>query len=111
MTFTVIPTPRFERQAKALFKKFIGFAAELENYFIDLERQAPRGDQMPRHHALWKDRLPIKCAKIGKRGGARVIMFYDGGPSVVLLMIYFKGDSESPSEADLTETVRELSAT
>jgi len=108
MTFTVKLSPTFERQAKALFAKFPALKSELHEYLTVLESQAPRGEQVQRHRMIWKDRLGIKAHQIGKRGGLRVLMYFDGSSLVCPLMIYYKPDLSQPTDKEIRAAASEL---
>jgi|GEM_PF-2142636 len=108
MTFTVSVSPTFKRQTKDLLARFPAFKAELVEYLESLERSAPRGEQVQRHRMVWKDRLGLKAYKIGKRGGLRVIMHFDGSDAVFLLMIYFKRDMAQPTDKEIKDAIAEL---
>jgi mRNA-degrading endonuclease RelE of RelBE toxin-antitoxin system len=108
MTFAVKLSPTFKRQAKEILSRYPAFKDELVNYMEALERHAPCGDQVQRHRMVWKDRLGIKAYKIGKRGGLRIIMHYDGSSAVYLLMIYCKRDIAQPTDREIQDAISEL---
>jgi mRNA-degrading endonuclease RelE of RelBE toxin-antitoxin system len=108
MTFTVKLSPTFKRQTKDVLSRYPAFKQELVDYLKSLEQSAPRGDQIQRHKMLWKDRLGLKAYKIGKRGGLRVIMYFDGSENVFLLMIYCKRDIAQPTDKEIRDAIAEL---
>jgi len=108
MTFTVRLAPSFIRQAKGILSRFPAFKPELKAYLEELEKCAPKGTQIQRNRKIWKDRLGIKSYKIGKSGGLRVLMYFDGLNLVCPIMIYYKPDLAQPTDKDIRNAIEEL---
>lgn len=108
--FVVTPTPTFVRQAKDILSRFPSLKPELKAYLEGLESHAPRGDQIPGHRSLWKDRLGMKAYRIGKSGGLRIIMYFDGSGEVFPAMIYFKRDIAQPTKKEIDAATAEILA-
>jgi mRNA-degrading endonuclease RelE of RelBE toxin-antitoxin system len=71
MSFSVIPTPRFKRQAKPLLKKYSSLALELEAFAQDLKNNPVQGESLGKN--AYKIRISVKSKGKGKRGGLRMI--------------------------------------
>ncbi len=80
MSFEVIPTPEFKREAKRLIKRYSSLKSELENLIASLEIQPVQGILLTLD--CYKIKLAISSKGKGKSGGARVITF----------MFAFKGE-------------------
>jgi mRNA-degrading endonuclease RelE of RelBE toxin-antitoxin system len=108
MDYTVNPAPSFQRQLKAILKKYPLIRSDLENYLKELKYCLP-GDRIPGHPNLVKDRFALKPYKIGQRGGLRLISYnVVDTPSVFPLLIYSKSDMPIPPHKMIIDAVKEL---
>src|SRR4028119_878884 len=107
MSYKVIVTPRFKRQAKALLKKYNSLAAELRTFEQELTDNPTRGKSLG--HNAYKVRLAVKSKGKGKSGGLRVITYLITEDSeIYLLTIYDKSEMESIDEKTLKEMIKEM---
>lgn len=71
----IIALPEFEREIKRLNKKY-GSLKEDFIHFIELtEQKGPQG--IPLGNGLFKARMSVKSKGKGKRGGLRVISYFE----------------------------------
>jgi mRNA-degrading endonuclease RelE of RelBE toxin-antitoxin system len=112
MSYKVLLTPDFQKDAKKLLKKYPSLKNELLALHEQLEENPVCGTQILEN--VYKVRLAIKSKNKGKSGGARTIHFIYQSVSdeqegkVYLLTIYDKSDYESVSNAKLEQILEEL---
>lgn len=100
MTYEVVYTDNFEREAKRLAKKYPSIEKDLEGLINLLEVNPIQGTPIGKH--CYKIRLAIKSKGKGRSGGARVIThIYAAKKFVYLLSIYDKSTRESISDKEL----------
>jgi mRNA-degrading endonuclease RelE of RelBE toxin-antitoxin system len=101
--YKVIPSEKFEKDAKPLLKKYKSLYKELLELGDDLSVNPKQGDSLGK--SCYKVRLAIKSKGKGKRGGARVITYVvTENEEVILLSIYdkkVKDDLETDELDDL----------
>ncbi len=94
MSFNVITTPHFEREAKALKKRYRFFKDDLESFIDSLSENPFQGTELS--PGIRKIRLVITSKGRGKSGGARVITYTictsDIDGHVFLVDVYDKAD-------------------
>ena len=71
MSYRVILTPRFKRQAKKLLKKYASLPTELQLFEPDLMDNPRQGQSLGQN--AYKVRVAVKSKGKGKSGGLRVI--------------------------------------
>ena len=71
MSFSIVPTPYFFKQAKRLIKKYPSVKKELNDLVHELEADAYIGEPLRKN--CFKIRMAIASKGKGKSGGARVI--------------------------------------
>lgn len=102
MSFKIILTPNFKKEAKRLAKKYQSLKSDLETLFSELEKDPACGAFMG--NDVYKIRLAIASKGKGKRGGARVITYVQlDDETVLLLSIYDKGEQESISYREIRQ--------
>ena len=102
MSFKVIVTPTFERDAKSLYKKHLSLKSDLAVLFESLEKEPHQGSALGKD--CYKIRLAIKSKQKGKSGGARVITNVKVvDAKVYLLTIYDKSEKDDIQEKELNE--------
>lgn len=107
MSYRVIPSERFKREARRLSKKYPSLAAELAELTDTLVDDPQHGTSLG--FGLYKIRLAIRSKGKGKSGGGRVITYFvDEDDAVYLVTIYDKGETDNLSTNVLREYVREL---
>jgi len=109
-------TKTFSKRAKPLIKKYPSLLNELEALEKELTINPQHGQ--PLGNDSYKIRLSIKSKGKGKSGGARVITHVDseivgiiekgadGEITVYLLTIYDKSETESISNKELKELIK-----
>lgn len=101
MSFEVITTHRFERSAKALFKRHRSLKNDLKDLIESLEENPMQGDELS--PGIRKMRMAITSKGKGKSGGARVITYTivvkENEGRVYLIEIYDKSDFSSVDES------------
>lgn len=94
MSFSIIPSDKFKKEAKRLVKKFPSLKQELENLNDFLTGNPDLGTSLG--HNTYKVRLAIRNKGQGKSGGARVITYVvTENKEVYLLTIYDKSEFDS----------------
>ncbi len=107
MSFSVIPTDKFKKEAKRLIKKFPSLKTELVNLSDELENNPEIGT--PLGNSSFKIRLAIKSKGKGKSGGARVITYLvTQNKEVYLLTIYDKSEFENIDDKTIKSIVESL---
>jgi len=107
MSFSVIPTDKFKKEAKRLIKKFPSLKAELINLSDKLENNPEIGTSLG--NSSFKIRLAIKSKGKGKSGGARVITYLvTQNKEVYLLTIYDKSEFENIDDRTLKSIIESL---
>ena len=107
MSFAVIPTPNFSREAKALAKKYPSFADDLAALVKRLEESPVQGDAVFKN--CYKVRLSIKSKNKGKSGDARIITYVRvTAERVYLLSAYDKSAQENISDRALKALIADL---
>ena len=107
MSFSVIPSEKFKREAKRLIKKFPSLKQELVELSAILEKEPETGT--PLGNGTFKIRLAIKSKGKGKSGGARVITYFvSENNEVYLLTIYDKAEFDSLSDRTIKTIIETL---
>lgn len=73
MSYSVIPTPRFKREAKKLLKKYTSLKGELSELTEILQANPEHGTSLGKR--AYKIRLGVKSKRIGKSGRTRIITY------------------------------------
>ena len=108
MSFEIIVTDNFAREAKRLVKKYPSLKSELADLQILLTRNPGIGT--PLGHSCFKIRLAIKSKGKGKSGGARVItLVIEKSSRTYLLSIYDKSEMDSISDGDIKSLIQQTS--
>lgn len=108
MTFEIIVTDNFAREAKRLVKKYPSLKSELADLLTLLTQNPATGT--PLGHSCFKIRLAIKSKGKGKSGGARVItLIIEKSSRIYLLSIYDKSEMDSISDADIKYLIQQSS--
>jgi mRNA-degrading endonuclease RelE of RelBE toxin-antitoxin system len=107
MSYSIIPTHRFERELKRLSKKFSSLKNEFAGLIADITANPEIGTFIGNN--CYKIRLAIGSKGKGKSGGARVITYlYIETETVYLLTIYDKGEKEDLKPNELKDIVDSL---
>jgi hypothetical protein len=93
MSYNIIPTNKFKKEAARLIKKYPSLKKELEELSKNLSLNPRLGKSLGNN--VYKIRLLIKSKSQGKRGGARVITYVITiDLEIYLLLIYDKSEYE-----------------
>ncbi|MBB6612988.1 type II toxin-antitoxin system RelE/ParE family toxin [Pontibacter sp. Tf4] len=107
MSYNIIPTDRFKKQAKRLLKKYSSLHDELRQLAADLAQNPTQGTELGHH--TYKIRLAVKSKGKGKSGGMRIITYVvTTDKEVYLLTIYDKSEIASLSDKDIKEEVKRI---
>lgn len=100
MSYKILVIPPFNRQLKALSKKYPNLKTDLQRLATELSQNPTTGTPLGKD--CYKIRLSLTDKKKGKSGGARVITcirVYK--ETIYLLAIYDKSEQESISKAEI----------
>lgn len=104
MSFKVVITSEFAKEAKRIAKKHIGIKNDLAKLIADLTVNPTIGTELG--HNFYKIRMPISGTNKGKSGGARVITYVIIDTETVLLTeIYLKSEHDT---ADINILIQRL---
>jgi mRNA-degrading endonuclease RelE of RelBE toxin-antitoxin system len=107
MSFSVIPSDRFKKEAKKLSKKYGSLKEELAHLNDILSNTPETGT--PLGNDTYKIRLAIKSKGKGKSGGGRVITYVvKDNKEVYLLTIYDKSEFENIDDKTLKNIIQSL---
>lgn len=105
MSFSVIPSDKFKKEAKRLLKKYPSLKEELAELNETLTSKPATGT--PLGNETYKIRLAIKSK--GKSGGGRVITYMvRDNKEVYLLTIYDKSEFENVDDKPLKSIIQSL---
>ena len=106
MSYKILLTDNFKKEAKILSKKYSSLKIELAELFSELENHPTKG--IPLGNNVYKIRLAIASKNKGKSGGARILSFVKVLETAVLLFaIYSKGERESISQKEIEQLLNE----
>ena len=107
MSYSIIPTHRFEKELKRLAKKFPSIKNEFSDLIAKIIDNPESGTFIGNN--CYKIRLAIGSKGKGKRGGARVITYlYIETETVYLLTIYDKGEKGDLKPSELKDMIESL---
>lgn len=107
MSFEVVTTPNFDKEAKRLSKRWPSLKTDLGALFRELAESPRTGTHLGRD--VYKVRLRITSTRKGRSGGARVITVVRyAGNTVYPCAIYSKNEKDSISDKELKELVKEV---
>lgn len=110
MSFEVRTTPHFEREAKALAKRYRSFKEDLGRFIDSLGESPLQGAEIA--PGIRKIRLVIASKGRGKSGGARVITYTiftsESDGRVYLVDVYDKADYSTVDVSAIKKMIAEL---
>ena len=107
MSYSIILTANFTREAKRLAKKYRSFKSDLIQLRNDLIKNPNLGTYLGNN--IYKIRLAIKSKGKGKTGGARVVSYvYITDEKVFLLTVYAKSEKETISDHEIKAYIKTL---
>ncbi len=109
MSYSIITTKRFDKQFKALYKKYPSIPKDLSELAAKIAQNPTCGIHLG--NDVYKIRMSITSKGKGKSAGARIIYFnlfaqVDDDNRVVFISIYDKSDMESISNAEISEALQ-----
>ena len=107
MSYSIIPTHRFEKELKRLAKKFPSLKNEFAELIGDIIKDHVTGTFIGNN--CYKIRMAIASKGKGKSGGARVITYaYIQTETVYLLTLYDKSEKPDLKPNELKEMIDSL---
>jgi len=107
MSFSVIPSEKFKKEAKRLIKKFPSLKQELASLSTRLATEPETGT--PLGNNTYKIRIAIKSKGKGKSGGGRVITYVvTEDQEVYLLTIYDKSEFDNLDDKTIKAIIDSL---
>ncbi len=107
MSYSIIPTLRFEKELKRLAKKFPSLKNEFAQLIQDILENPESGTFIGNN--CYKIRLAIGSKGKGKSGGARIITYlYIETETVYLLTIYDKSEKADLKPNELADMIESL---
>lgn len=111
MNYKITTIPKFDKQAKALAKKYPSFKSDLAE-LVELLSENPLAGTLL-FDDVYKIRMSIKSKNKGKSGGARLIYFNvfaqrKDSDEIVLLSIYDKSEHESITDKQIREALKSV---
>jgi mRNA-degrading endonuclease RelE of RelBE toxin-antitoxin system len=104
MSYKIVLTDKFKKQAKKLLKKYRSLKNELEDFEASLLSNPFQG--IPLGNNTYKVRLGVKSKGKGKSGGVRIITFIVINDSeIYLLTIYDKSEIENVDDKALEKLI------
>jgi hypothetical protein len=110
MEINFIPTPKFKKSFKRLYKKYPSLKEDFETFMKDFSENQAMGEDLG--GGFRKVRLAIESKNRGKKGGARIIVynfFLRTVPNNVLLIdIYDKSELSTMQDFEYEQIAREF---
>ena len=107
MSYKIIPTDRFKKEAKRLIKKFPSLKSELLQLNDLLHTSPTAGTALG--SSMFKIRIAVKSKGKGKSGGARVITYHvTAQEEIYLLTIYDKSEYESIEDKTIKRMIDDI---
>ncbi|MFZ9847401.1 MAG: type II toxin-antitoxin system RelE/ParE family toxin [Flavobacteriales bacterium] len=107
MSYSIIATPNFRKELKALAKRYRSLKNEYADLISRLEKDPEQGTSLG--NDCYKIRLSIESKNKGKSGGARVITCVKIiNETVFLVSIFDKSEKENISDKQLKELLKSL---
>lgn len=108
MSFSIIPTPNFERELKKIAKKYPSLKADLLQLQKSLLENPIQGNEVFKN--CYKVRFSIKSKGRGKSGGGRLITYVKiQGEKIYLLSIYDKSEKATIADEMIQYLLRDIS--
>ena len=107
MSYNIVPTPKFKKEAKRLVKKYPSLKNELRELDTLLLSNPTLGT--PLGHNAYKIRIAIKSKGTGKSGGGRIITYVvTENKEIYLLTIYDKADLDTIDDNTLRKVIKDI---
>jgi mRNA-degrading endonuclease RelE of RelBE toxin-antitoxin system len=106
MSYSVVLSLNFKKEAKRLSKKYPSLKTELTELFTELEENPTIGISLG--NDIYKIRLAIASKNKGKSGGARVLSFVKVTQTTVLLFsIYSKSEVDNLTDKQIQDLIQD----
>ena len=107
MSYKVLVTSKFEKEAKKLSKKYKSFKTDYSKLISELEKNPLQGSGLGQ--SCYKVRMSIESKGKGKSGGARVISLVRIiNEELHLLTIYDKSEKETISDKEIKKLLESV---
>jgi len=107
MSYNILLTDHFKREAKKLIKRFASLSSELSKLFDELAENPTLGKHLG--NDIYKIRISIASKGKGKSGGARVLTYVKvSDESVLLFTIYSKGTKDTISDKEIQLLIKDI---
>ena len=107
MSFSILPTPPFERELKKLSKKYPSLKSDFLELLSSLIQNPDSGKSLGNN--CYKIRMAISSKNKGKSSGARVITYVQIiDEQIYLLSIYDKSDVSTITDKELIARINGL---
>jgi mRNA-degrading endonuclease RelE of RelBE toxin-antitoxin system len=107
MSYSILPTHKFEKELKRLVKKFPSLKVEYKELIEEITKNPEAGTFIGNN--CYKIRIAIESKGKGKSGGARAITYlYIETETVYLLTIYDKGEKADLKPNELKIMIESL---
>lgn len=107
MSFKIIPTDKFKKEAKRLSRKFPSLKEDLNELGEILSKTPDYGKHLGNN--VFKVRIAIKSKGKGKSGGARVITYLiTEHKEVYLVLIYDKSEFDTIDDKTLHQLINRI---
>ncbi len=108
MSYKIIASANFQKEAKRLAKKFTSLKEELLALQVSLAANPTEGT--PLGNNCFKIRLKVKSKNKGKSGGMRVItLVVNVSKNIYLLSIYDKSEQADINSKELDQLIKNVS--
>jgi mRNA-degrading endonuclease RelE of RelBE toxin-antitoxin system len=106
MSFEILLSNNFKKEAKRLSKKYRSLKIELQTLAFELSQFPTKGTALG--NSVYKIRLAIESKNKGRSGGARVITFVKmENEKVLLLSIYDKSEKDNLTEREIKKLLQD----
>jgi mRNA-degrading endonuclease RelE of RelBE toxin-antitoxin system len=100
-------TSEFERALKKLSKKYVSLKNDYVRFLAELDANPAMGDEI--FSNCRKARIAIKSKGKGKRGGGRIIFYFEmHKETITLLFIYDKSEMENVQTEFIKQIIRSV---
>ena len=104
----IIPTKKFQGEAKRLLKKFSSLKNELINLYKELEDKPNLGTSLG--NGIYKIRVAVRSKGKGKSGGLRIITYCmderKDGFDIYLISIYDKSEEATITKDEVLKEIK-----
>lgn len=107
MSFEIVPTPNYQKEAKKLSKKYFSFKSDMLSILENLQNNPLQGDEIFKN--CYKIRFQIKSKNKGKSGGGRLVTLVKVVQhKVYLLSVFDKSNQETVSDQYLKDILKRI---